>query len=124
MLAHMPEDVAEGEPDLVPIDEVARRLGLRASAIRYYEERDLVRPAARQGGRRWYGPDEIRRLAIIQYWQRSGLMSLEEIGDILAGPAATRGWAQIVQERPRVPAGRLSSLRRRAPAPPSGSGVT
>jgi MerR family transcriptional regulator, copper efflux regulator len=64
MLAHMPEDVWEGEPDLVPIDEVARRFGLRASAIRYYEERDLVRPASRQGGRRWYGPDEIRRLAI------------------------------------------------------------
>jgi MerR family transcriptional regulator, copper efflux regulator len=90
---------AEGEPDLVPIDEVARRLGLRASAIRYYEERGLVEPASRQAGRRWYGPDEIRRLAVILYWQRSGLMSLEEIGDILAGPAATRGWAQIVQER-------------------------
>ena len=90
---------AEGGPDLVAIDEVARRLGLRASAIRYYEERGLVRPASREAGRRWYGPDEIRRLAIILYWQRYGLMSLEEIGDILAGPTATRGWAQIVQER-------------------------
>jgi MerR family copper efflux transcriptional regulator len=88
-----------GGPNLVPIDEVARRLGLRASAIRYYEERGLMRPASRQAGRRWYGPDEIRRLAVILYWQRSGLMSLEEIGDILAGPAATRGWAQIVRER-------------------------
>src|ERR1700733_6174997 len=81
----------KGEPALPPIDEVARRLGLRASAIRYYEERGLVRPASRQAGRRWYGPDEIRRLAIILYWQRYGLMSLEEIGDILAGPTATRG---------------------------------
>ena len=41
--------------DLVPIDEVARRLGLRSSAIRYYEERGLVTPAARHAGRRWYG---------------------------------------------------------------------
>ena len=90
---------AEDGPGLVPIDEVARSLGLRASAIRYYEERGLVQPASRQAGRRWYGPDEIRRLAIILYWQRYGLMSLEEIGDILAGPTATRGWAQIVQER-------------------------
>jgi MerR family copper efflux transcriptional regulator len=99
----MPETDGQGStnggPDLVPIDEVARRLGLRASAIRYYEERGLVRPAARQAGRRWYGPDEIRRLAIILYWQRYGLMSLEEIGDILSGPTAIRGWAQIVQER-------------------------
>jgi hypothetical protein len=29
----------DNDPELVPIDEVARRLGMRASAIRYYEER-------------------------------------------------------------------------------------
>ena len=105
---------AEGEPDLLPIDEVARSLGLRASAIRYYEERGLVRPASRQAGRRWYGPDEIRRLAIILYWQRYGLMSLEEISDILAGPTATRGWAHIVQgriEALRVQAERMDAAR-------------
>jgi MerR family copper efflux transcriptional regulator len=100
-----PQEAAE--PHLVPIDEVARRLGLRASAIRYYEDRGLLTPASRHSGRRWYGPDEIRRLAIIQYWQRSGLMSLEEIGDILAGPAATRGWSRIVQDR-------IDSLREQA----------
>jgi DNA-binding transcriptional MerR regulator len=85
--------------DLVPIDEVARRLGVRASAIRYYEERGLVDPVSRHSGRRWYGPDEIRRLAIIRYWQESGLMSLDEIGDILAGPASARQWTQIVGDR-------------------------
>jgi len=84
---------------LLPIDEVARRLGLRASAIRYYEERGLVRPVSRHSGRRWYGPAEIRRLGIIQYWQRHGMMSLEEIGEILAGPAATRDWAKIITDR-------------------------
>jgi MerR family copper efflux transcriptional regulator len=89
----------EEEPDLVPIDEVARRLGLRASAIRYYEERGLLRPSGRRAGRRWYSPADIRRLAIIGYWQRTGQMSLDEIGEILAGPSAIRDWAQIVQER-------------------------
>jgi MerR family transcriptional regulator, copper efflux regulator len=84
--------------DLVPIDEVARRLGLRSSAIRYYEERGLVTPAGRHAGRRWYGPVEIRQLAIIVYWQSSGLMSLEQISDILAGPEATRGWTQVVED--------------------------
>jgi DNA-binding transcriptional MerR regulator len=86
------------EAELAPIDEVARRLGLRSSAIRYYEERGLVTPVARHSGRRWYGPVEIRQLAIIGYWQTSGLMSLEQIGDILAGPAATRGWTQVVED--------------------------
>ncbi|HUD36177.1 MAG TPA: MerR family transcriptional regulator [Streptosporangiaceae bacterium] len=43
--------------------KVARRLGLRASAIRYYEQRGLLNPVARRAGRRWYGPAQIRRLA-------------------------------------------------------------
>jgi MerR family transcriptional regulator, copper efflux regulator len=84
---------------LVPIEQVARRLGLRASAIRYYEQRGLVNPRSRHAGRRWYGPAEIRRLAIIRYWQATGLMNLDEIGEILAGPAAGRGWAQVVTSR-------------------------
>ena len=54
----MRSDPAE-QPELLPIDEVARRLGLRASAIRYYEERGLVQPVSRHAGRRWYGPDEV-----------------------------------------------------------------
>jgi MerR family transcriptional regulator, copper efflux regulator len=84
---------------LEPIDVVARRLGLRASAIRYYEERGLLAPARRHAGRRWYGPTEIRRLAIIGYWQAHGLMSLEEIKDILAGPGGSRRWDQVVRDR-------------------------
>ena len=87
------------DAELLPIDEVARRLGIRASAIRYYEERGLVLPLSRQSGRRWYGPSEIRRLAIILYWQEYALMSLDEIGEILAGSGATRRWAEIVQSR-------------------------
>ncbi len=87
------------EPDMIPIDAVARMLGIRASTIRYYEERKLIAPRSRHAGRRWYGPGEIRQLAIIRYWQRSGLLSLEEIGDILAGPAATRDWSQLVADR-------------------------
>ncbi len=102
------------DADLEPIETVARRLGLPASAIRYYEQRGLVAPASRRSGRRWYGPDEIRRLAVIRYWQRCGLMSLDEIGGILAGPAATRGWTGIVEERIadlRTQADRLTEAR-------------
>ena len=105
---------AAGQAGLVPIDEVARQFGIRASAIRYYEERGLLEPAARRAGRRWYGPAEIRRLAIIQYWQQSGLMSLEEIGEILAGPAPSRPWRQVVEARIetlRVRSERLDAAR-------------
>jgi DNA-binding transcriptional MerR regulator len=92
------------DPALVPIDEVARHLGLRASAIRYYEQRGLVEPAARFSGRRWYDARGIRRLAIIRYWQTSGLMSLDEIRDMLAGPTASRPWKDVIDDR-------LASLR-------------
>lgn len=51
-----------------------------------------------QAGRRWYGPAEIRQLAIIRYWQTSGLMSLDQISDILAGPEAARGWTEVVED--------------------------
>jgi MerR family transcriptional regulator, copper efflux regulator len=103
-------NMGEKEPELVPIDEVARRLGMRSSAIRYYEERGLVDPVSRHAGRRWYGPTEIRKLAIVRYWQSSGLMSLEQIADILAGPTATRGWTQIVEERVKTLRGQIQRM--------------
>ena len=59
---------------LVPIDEVARRLGLRASAIRYYQQRGLVQPTSQQAGKRWFSAEQVRRLAIIRFWQESGLI--------------------------------------------------
>jgi DNA-binding transcriptional MerR regulator/predicted enzyme related to lactoylglutathione lyase len=98
---------------LVPIQDVARQLGLQASTIRYYEQRALVRPASRRSGRRWYGPAEIRRLAIIRYWQSAGHMSLDDIRAIVTKvPAAT--WSDIVRvriEALRVRAERLDKAR-------------
>jgi MerR family transcriptional regulator, copper efflux regulator len=90
---------AADEGELVPIDEVARRFGVQASALRYYERRGLLRPAARRAGRRWYGRAELRQLAIIGFWQQSGLMSLEDIAAILAGPTENRSWKQVVTDR-------------------------
>jgi MerR family copper efflux transcriptional regulator len=88
-----------GTADLIPIDQVARAIGLRASAIRYYEQRGLVAPAAQHAGRRWYHHSDIRRLATISYWQRSALMSLNEIGQILSGPTADERWPHVVTAR-------------------------
>jgi MerR family transcriptional regulator, copper efflux regulator len=87
------------DDDLVPIEEAARRFGLRASALRYYERRGLLEPASRHAGRRWYAPDGLRRLAIILFWQQSGLLSLDQIGALLAGPRAGPRWKQVVASR-------------------------
>lgn len=85
--------------DLLPIEEAARRFGLRASALRYYERRGLLEPASRHAGRRWYSPPGLRRLAIILFWQQSGLMSLDQIAVLLAGPQADLRWKQVVASR-------------------------
>jgi MerR family transcriptional regulator, copper efflux regulator len=85
--------------DLVPIEEVARRFGLAASALRYYERRGLLQSASRHAGRRWYGRAELRRLAIIVFWQQSALMSLDQITALLDRPSTAGQWKQIVSER-------------------------
>jgi MerR family transcriptional regulator, copper efflux regulator len=94
-------ETLSADETLVPIDEVARRFGIKASTIRYYEERGLLDPVSRHSGRRWYGHRELRRLAIIRYWQQSGLMSLEDIGLILAGPDNGGHWQDLVERQVR-----------------------
>jgi len=59
--------------ELVTIGEAAQILGLKTSALRYYEERGLVTPEARRSGRRMYGREQLRRLAFIQLLQRLGV---------------------------------------------------
>lgn len=66
------------------IGEVARASGLRASAIRYYEERGLVRPIGRRGNTRVYAAEVLDRLAVIELAKRAGF-SLAEIRKLLGG---------------------------------------
>jgi MerR family transcriptional regulator, redox-sensitive transcriptional activator SoxR len=65
------------------IGEVARLAGRRPSSIRYYEQIGLLPAAARVAGRRMYGPETVRTLAVIETGRRAGL-TLEEIGALLA----------------------------------------
>jgi DNA-binding transcriptional MerR regulator len=58
---------------LVGIGEAARSLGLNTSALRYYEERGLVQPVTRRGGRRMYDTAQLRRLVLVQIMQRLGI---------------------------------------------------
>lgn len=98
---------------VLTIGEVARRTGLAASAIRFYESRGLVRAERTESGQRRYRRDVLRRIAFIRVAQRVGL-SLEEITDALAGlpaerapsrsdwAALSRGWRQRLDERIRL----------------------
>jgi MerR family transcriptional regulator, redox-sensitive transcriptional activator SoxR len=65
--------------DLLTISEVARRSGVAASALRFYEARGLIRSERAGSGHRRYPRAALRRIAFIVFAQRIGL-SLEEIG--------------------------------------------
>jgi MerR family transcriptional regulator, redox-sensitive transcriptional activator SoxR len=66
------------------IGEVARRTGLRTSAIRYYERLGILPVAERSSGRRRYDERVLFHLEVIQFARGSGF-TLEEIRTLLAG---------------------------------------
>lgn len=82
--------------DLIPIGEAAARLGLSASALRYYDERGLVCPQERQAGRRMYGADDLRRLALIKIFHQLGV-SLDTAAAVLDAPAPL--WRELVRDQ-------------------------
>ena len=59
------------------IGDVARRSGLRPSALRYYEEAGLLPAPARVNGRRRYDEGTLERLAVIRMAQAAGFTVAE-----------------------------------------------
>lgn len=59
--------------DSLDIAEVARRTGISARALRFYEARGLLKPLRTASGRRHYGPGELATLHQILALKRAGL---------------------------------------------------
>jgi MerR family redox-sensitive transcriptional activator SoxR len=80
------------------ISEVARQVGLRPSAIRYYEQIGLLPPAQRMGKQRRYDTTALYRLAIIQRARQLGF-TLDEIRQLFFGFAnvtrASERWQKL-----------------------------
>ncbi len=91
---------ADGKaPDaLRTIGEVARALGIRQHVLRYWEEQfPMLRPVKRSGGRRYYRPEDVRTVAMIdRLVHREGFtlrgarqaLSRQATGDMEALPLA------------------------------------
>ena len=83
------------------IGEVAERVGLNTSALRYYERAGLLPAAERVGGRRRYDPDTVDLLLFIRFCQRVGF-SLAEVRELLS-PASAKGakakWRELVDSK-------------------------
>jgi MerR family redox-sensitive transcriptional activator SoxR len=66
------------------IGEVARASGLRASAIRYYEEAGLIPHPPRTAGQRRYDRRILERLALVEFAKGCGF-TLAEVRMVLNG---------------------------------------
>jgi DNA-binding transcriptional MerR regulator len=71
------------------IAEVAQQCGLPASALRFYEEKGLIKSIGRRGLRRVFPAGVVERLALIALGRSAGF-SLEEIAGMFAPDGKVR----------------------------------
>jgi MerR family transcriptional regulator, redox-sensitive transcriptional activator SoxR len=84
------------------ISEVAKRAGIRPSAIRYYESVGILPAPQRINGRRRYNSSVLQRLLVIQTAQQAGF-TVSEIGSLFNGfpsdtPASAR-WQVLARQK-------------------------
>ncbi|MFC5175767.1 redox-sensitive transcriptional activator SoxR [Nocardioides taihuensis] len=102
------------------IGQLAERSGVAPSALRFYEDRGLLRSHRTVGNQRRYDQAELRRVAFVRTAQQVGL-SLEEIAEALASLPKNRtptkaDWTRLSRSwRPRIDEriARLERLRDR-----------
>jgi MerR family redox-sensitive transcriptional activator SoxR len=87
---------------LLTISEVARQVGLQASAIRYYEQIGILLPAQRISGQRRYDTTVLYRLAVIQRARQIGF-TLDEIRQLFFGfgdvTRASERWQKLSRRK-------------------------
>jgi len=84
------------------ISEVARQVGLQASAIRYYERIGLLPAAERRSGQRRYDSTVLYRLAVAQRARQLGF-TLDEIRQLFFGfrsnARASARWQELSRKK-------------------------
>ncbi|MCI4085349.1 MerR family transcriptional regulator [Streptomyces sp. MMS21 TC-5] len=83
------------------IGELARRVGMRPSALRYYESVGLLPSAERAAGRRVYPVATVRRIALIKMAQRAGftLAEIRALLDTDGDRGTTRQWRALAESK-------------------------
>jgi MerR family transcriptional regulator, redox-sensitive transcriptional activator SoxR len=84
------------------IGEVARRTGVRPSALRYYEETGILPAPTRVSGKRRYDAGVVRRVDLLRFAQQAGF-TLDEIKTLFHGfgsetPLSAR-WRSLARKK-------------------------
>lgn len=95
--------------ELWTISEAAARFGMRASALRHYEDLGLLTPVSRTGGRRCYDRTQLRRLAFVRIARDLGL-PLQATREVLDG--SEDRWRDVVDSQLAELAEQAERIRR------------
>ena len=97
MVAARGERRSSSTPGLLSIGEVAERSGVATTALRYYDQLGLVRPAARESGRRRYAASAVAEVGVIRFLREVGF-TLAEIDSFLAA-GEQRSRQEIIERK-------------------------
>jgi len=113
----LPRTQTSASERLLHIQEVAEEIGLTPRSIRYYEERGLLRPAARsEGAYRLYDASDLEQLRFIKGLRDDAGLSIADIGQILEDEESRRRTRAALKatddpaERRRILLERLASI--------------
>ena len=99
---------------LMTIGQLARRVGVRPSAIRYYEAHGILRPPARSANEyRLYGSDAVALLQFIQRAKELGfsLGEVRQIADASSNEPPCSLTRKLIERHLAQVAGELHRLR-------------
>lgn len=109
-LRQAPADATGAREAWLAIGEVARRSGVAASTLRFYEAEGLIAGGRSSGGRRLYPRAVLRRIAFIRAAQAVGLSLVDVRAALATLPGArtptqadwarlSRGWRPLLDAR-------------------------
>jgi DNA-binding transcriptional MerR regulator len=88
------KDLQYAPGQVLAIGELAQRTGVAITALRYYDELGLVRPATRVRGQRRYDDSAVRQVGVVLFLRDIGF-TLDEIARLTAGGS----WRSMVKAK-------------------------
>jgi DNA-binding transcriptional MerR regulator len=97
----MPSSAPEVNPPggLLTIGELARRAGVTASALRYYEELGLLPSPARVSGQRRYPESAARVVGTILLYSDAGFTLAEQKALLASRQGASGEWSRLARRK-------------------------
>lgn len=85
--------------ELLTIGELARRTGVAASALRYYEELGLLPAPSRVSGQRRYPESATRAVAVILLYSDAGFTLAEQKALIASHASSREEWRRVARRK-------------------------